>query len=91
MVMVTERAKQEMKRLLLQKVDWSYGRLRLIDRGQGILGLGVDIELPEDQVMEYQGTKVLVIEPEFAKRVKGISLRRHYQTRQIVFCRQYLG
>jgi Fe-S cluster assembly iron-binding protein IscA len=74
MVKVTERAKQELKRLLSEKVDWSYGRLRLMDRGQGILGLGIDIELPEDQVMEYQGTKVLVIEPEFAKRVKGITI-----------------
>jgi len=71
---VTERAKQELKGLLSQKVDWPQARLRLIDRGQGILGLGIDIELPGDQVVEYQGIKVLNVEPELAAKVKGITL-----------------
>ena len=61
MINVTERAKQELKRLLSQKVDWPQARLRLIDRGQGIWGLGIDIEQPGDQVVEYQGIKVLNI------------------------------
>lgn len=74
MINVTERAKRELKRLLSQKVDWSYARLRLMDRGEGILGLGIDIDLPGDHVVEYQGMKVLVIEPALAKKVKGITL-----------------
>ena len=49
-------------------------RLRLMDRGEGILGLGLDIELPGDQVVEYRGIKVLNIEPELAAKVKGITL-----------------
>ncbi|MFC1939604.1 hypothetical protein ACFLTY_04100 [Chloroflexota bacterium] len=74
MVNVTERAKQELKRLLSQKVDWPEGRLRLMDRGQGIIGLGVDIEAPGDQIVEYNGARVLVCEPVFASSLKGITV-----------------
>ena len=74
MIKVTERAKQVLKNLLSQKVSWNYARLRLIDRGQGVLGLGIDIDLPGDQVVEYQGIKVLVVEAELAERIQGITL-----------------
>ncbi|MFC2021033.1 hypothetical protein ACFLU1_04490 [Chloroflexota bacterium] len=74
MIHITERAKEELKRLLSQKVEWPYARLRLIDRGQEDLGLGIDVEMPGDQVVEYQGIKILVIEHELAKKVKGITL-----------------
>ena len=74
MINVTVRAKRELKKLLSQKADWSYARLRLMDRGKGILGLGIDIELPGDQVVEYQGVKVLNVSPELAKKVDGITI-----------------
>ena len=74
MVSVTERAKQEMKILLSQKVDWPEARLRLMDRGQGIIGLGIDVESPGDQVLEYDGTRVLVCESVFASSLKGITV-----------------
>jgi len=45
-----------------------------MDRGQGNLGLGIDIELPEDQIVEYQGIKVLIVEPELAAKIKGTTL-----------------
>ncbi|UCG54838.1 MAG: hypothetical protein JSV32_01065 [Dehalococcoidia bacterium] len=74
MLSVTEGACRELKRMLSEKVDWPGARLRLLDRGQGILGLGIDIELSGDQVVEYEGTKVLIIEPELATKLKGITL-----------------
>ena len=74
MINVTEQAKQELKRLLSQKVDWPGACLRLMDRGQGNLGLGIDMELPRDQIVEYQGIKVLIVEPELAANIKGITL-----------------
>lgn len=74
MINVTERAKQELKRLLFQKVDLGVARLRLMDRGRGILGLGIDIEKPGDHTVEYEGAKVLVIEPEFAANLKGLTI-----------------
>jgi Fe-S cluster assembly iron-binding protein IscA len=74
MINITERAKREFKRLLSQNVDWSQARLRIIDRGQGIIGLGIDIEAPGDQVVEYEGTKVLVIEPKLANNLQGVTI-----------------
>jgi len=74
MIHVTERAKQEMKELLASKVDWPEARLRLIDRGQGKLGLGIDIESPGDKIVEYDGIRLLVVEPGLADSVVGITL-----------------
>ena len=74
MVSVSEGACRELKRMLSEKVDWPGARLRLVDRGQGVIGLGIDIEQSGDQVIEYEGTKVLVIEPELATSLTGITL-----------------
>ena len=74
MVSVTEDACRELKRMLSEKVDWPGARLRLVDRGQGNIGLGIDIEAPGDRVVEYQGTRVLIIEPELATNLTGITL-----------------
>ena len=74
MINVTERAKQELKKLLSLKVDWPQARLRIMDRGQGIIGLGIDIEAPGDRVLEYEGTKVLVIETELANTLQGVTI-----------------
>ncbi len=74
MINVTERAKQELKKLLSLKVDWPQARLRIMDRGQGIIGLGIDIEAPGDCVVEYGGARVLVVEPELANHLQGITL-----------------
>ncbi|MFC2060345.1 hypothetical protein ACFLTZ_04550 [Chloroflexota bacterium] len=74
MVKVTERAKQELKRLLVQKVDWPEARLRLMDRGEGQLGLGIDIDLPGDKIVDYQGVKVLNVEHKLAASIEGITI-----------------
>jgi Fe-S cluster assembly iron-binding protein IscA len=74
MIQVTERAKQELRNLLTAKVDWPGARLRLMDRGQGRLGLGIDIESPDDQVVDYDGATLLVVEPGLATNLKGVTL-----------------
>ena len=74
MIHVTERAKQELKTILAKKVNWPGARLRLINRGMGKLGLGIDIEAPGDHVIEYQGDKILLVEPELADNLKSITL-----------------
>jgi len=48
MINVTDKAKKELERLLITNVDWPGARLRLIDKGNGTLGLGVDIQTPGD-------------------------------------------
>ena len=74
MINVTKQAKQELKRLLSQNVDWPQARLRIVDRGQGIIGLGIDIEAPVDHIVEYEGAKVLVVEPQLANKLQGVTL-----------------
>jgi Fe-S cluster assembly iron-binding protein IscA len=74
MINITERAKQELSRLLARKVDWPGARLRLLNRGQGKLGLGVDIEAPGDYIVEYQGISILIVEPGLAENLHRITL-----------------
>jgi len=74
MIHITERAKKQLKELLASKVDWPEARLRLMDRGEGKLGLGIDIESPGDRIVEYDGIKLLVVEPGLADSITGITL-----------------
>ena len=74
MINVTERARQELYKLLIANVDWPQACLRILDRGQGNLGLGIDIETPGDYVMEYQGRKFLVVEPQIADSLTEITI-----------------
>ena len=74
MIGITDRALKELKRILSYSVDYSYGRLRLIDRGKGHLGLGIDIELPGDEVVEYEGSGLLVVEQRLAASLDGITI-----------------
>ena len=74
MVNVTYRAKQELKRILSNTVDMPQARLRVIDRGQGKLGLGLDTEGPNDELLEHDGSVVLVVEHELATRLKEVTI-----------------
>ena len=74
MIQVTEQAKLELKRLLEAKVDWPGARLRLLERDRGKLGLGVDIEGQNDQAVEYQGIRLLVVESGLASRLHRVIL-----------------
>lgn len=74
MVHVTDKAKQELKKLLTAKVDWPGARLRLIDRGQGVLGLGIDLASPGDEVVEYNGEVILVFEPDITTSFQLVTL-----------------
>ena len=74
MINVTKRAKQELRRLLSENVDWPEARLRIMDRGQGIIGLGIDVEAPGDLIVECEGERVLICEPVLATSLKGITL-----------------
>ena len=74
MVIVTEKARRELKKLLEVKVDWPGARLRLIDRGQGVIGLGIDLESPGDEVIECNGEAIMVVGPEFTSNVQLVTL-----------------
>lgn len=72
MLVVTEDAKNELKKILSGKVDHPLAGLRLV-RGEqpGNFGLTVDIELPGDQVIEYKGSKVLLVDGELSHTLHG--------------------
>ena len=74
MIKITERAKQELKRLHDTNVDWSGAFLRLMDRGQGKLGLGIDLEARGDRAVKYDGKKVLIVDSKLARKIRGITL-----------------
>ncbi|HEY97731.1 MAG TPA: hypothetical protein G4O16_06070 [Dehalococcoidia bacterium] len=74
MIDITEHAKEELNRLLISKVDWPGALLRLIDRGQGKLGLGIDIQKPGDEVVEYEGRRLLLVESALAESLNDITL-----------------
>ena len=74
MIKVTEGARQELSRILLSTVDMPQARLRLFPREQGELGLGIDIEMPGDEMVEHDGSAVLVVEKRLASDLKGVTL-----------------
>lgn len=74
MINVTESAKEELKRILTRSVNWPGARLRLMERGQGKLGLGVDIKSENDRVIEYQGDILLIVDAALASRCDLITL-----------------
>jgi len=45
-----------------------------MDRGEGIFGFGIDIDLPGDKIVEYQGVKVLNVEHTLANSIKGMTI-----------------
>jgi Fe-S cluster assembly iron-binding protein IscA len=74
MINITERARKALKKILTATLDFPEGRLRLMDRGQGKLGLGVDIEMPGDVLVKHDGLTVLVVDQRLAVGIEGVTL-----------------
>ena len=74
MIKVTERAKRELHRILDSHVDNWDASLRLVDKDENKLGLGIDIEMPGDQVVEHEGKQILLVGQELSKRLDGIAI-----------------
>jgi Fe-S cluster assembly iron-binding protein IscA len=74
MIGVTEEAKKELIKVLADKVDHPDACLRLRIDDEGNLGLGIDIERPEDKVVEYQGATLLVVDSGLADTLKNIAI-----------------
>lgn len=71
MIGVTERARQQLKKILSAKVDNPHAGLRLVSTGLGEFGLSIDVEMPGDQVVRHEGSKVLLVEQVVASRLDG--------------------
>ncbi len=73
MIAVTERAKQELKRMLSEKVDNPLAVLRLTESHEG-MSLIVDVEMPGDKVVEHESSKILVVEEKLADSLQNVTL-----------------
>ena len=74
MIYVTKEAKQELKKLLPGSEDSQDKSLRVIDKGQGRLELVSDCAKPDDEVVEFEGRVILVIEQKLISGQRNISL-----------------
>jgi len=74
MIGVTERARQELKRILTANTDKPEACLRLTANDQGQLGLAIDTERQGDQAVEHEDSKVLLVEKELADTLQGITI-----------------
>jgi len=74
MLKVTQRAKEELKRILSTKADNPQAGVRLSASGQDKFGLGIDVEKPGDQIVKHKRSKVLLVENELATSLEGQTL-----------------
>ena len=74
MIGVTDRAKQELKNILDDNTDDQESGLRLVTNEQGQIGIAIDKERPGDNVVEHNGSKVLLVEEALASQLVGITI-----------------
>lgn len=77
MITVTERAKEELEAILLSHEAEADEGLRLLPSPDGRFALMLDTELSGDQVVEYEGSKVLLIGLEYLKILDGKTVDCH--------------
>lgn len=71
MISVTEHAKQVLKTTLIaMEADPDEG-LRLLPSPDGEFALALDSQLPGDQVVDYEGLKVLLVGVEYFRLLNG--------------------
>jgi Fe-S cluster assembly iron-binding protein IscA len=71
---VTPDATQALKRIL-DDIDHEEGQvLRLVADMEGRLGLALDTENDDDQVVQYDGSTVLVVAPPISTQLSGATL-----------------
>jgi len=70
-ITVTEHAKEELKDILIANRAAPEEGLRLLPSPDGRLVLTIDTQLSGDQVVEYEGYKVLLVSIEYFKTFNG--------------------
>ena len=74
MLFITKEAKQELTKLLSSNGDLEEKPLRIIDAGEGKLEIITDSMKPDDEVVEFEGKIILVVERSLASGPRNISL-----------------
>jgi len=74
MLVVTERAKEELRAVLSDGVDEPELSLRLVASAPGQFGLVPDMEKEGDLVVEHEGIKVLLIDEELSAFLETVTI-----------------
>ncbi|PWU25579.1 MAG: hypothetical protein C5B48_00575 [Candidatus Rokuibacteriota bacterium] len=74
MMYVTERARESLRELLLEGTDDPSVSLRLGTAPSGQLGVFPDRERADDQVVEHEGARVLLVGKEVAPLVQNTTI-----------------
>ena len=74
MITVTEKAKQELKRMMSANNLEPEQYLRLVAVDKDSLGVGVDIEMLGDHKVEHEGSTVLLVDVNLATILEGVTL-----------------
>ncbi len=74
MLTVTESAREHLKEMLEANIDDPDACLRLVASGRGQFGLTADKERADDQVVEHEGDKVLLVESELSDALEGVTI-----------------
>ena len=74
MITITERAKEELKDVLVAAEAKPYEGLRLLPTSEEVFELMLDTEMTGDLVVEHEGYKVLLIGLEYFKWLNGKTL-----------------
>ena len=74
MIVITDNARVELKKLLSENSGETDALLRLTANEEGQLGLILDHEQPGDNIVEHEGTKVFAIESGLAGHLNGVTL-----------------
>ena len=74
MIVITDGARMELKKLLSENSAETNALLRLTANEEGQLGLILDHEQPGDNIVEHEGTKVFAIESDLAGHLNGVTL-----------------
>ena len=74
MIGTTERARQELKKLLEAQTEEAKACLRLVVNEQGQLMLVVDTKREGDKEVEHEGATVMVLGEDLAGELEGITI-----------------
>lgn len=74
MILITDSARVELKKMLSENSGEADTLLRLTANEEGQLGLILDHEQPGDNVIEHEGAKVFAIESDLASHLDGVTL-----------------
>jgi len=77
MITVTDRAKEELKAILIASEAGPDEGLRLLLTAEGKFMLSLGTELHGDLVVEYEGAKVLLVGLEYLRMLDGITVDCH--------------